>query len=243
MTLIRLITLALGLLTPPALADGITLFAAASLRGALDAVIESYEGPEITVSYAGSGVIARQVIQGAPADIFISANIEWMDAAHDAGAVLDPIPLLSNRLVLIGHDPTALTLSDLPLRLGDSRLAVGLVQAVPAGIYAKAALEHLSLWDALAPQLAQTDNVRAALALVASGEAPYGIVYATDALAEPRVHVLADIPEGSHDPILYPLALTAQPSKAAGDFFEFLLGSHAMEIFAAHGFMPAEAAP
>ncbi len=247
--LVRLLPLALAaaLLAAPVAAAHLTVFAAASLRDAMAeaaAVHAEASGDEVVVAPAGSSVLARQIMAGAPADLFVSANKAWMDELEAQGLIRPDtrVDLLSNRLVLIGHgDAAPVTLSedlDLAALLGDGRLAVALVEAVPAGIYARAALEHFGLWQAAAPRLAQADNVRGALALVAAGEAPYGIVYATDAAAEPRVSVLATFPPDSHPPIVYPAAVTAEaPSpEAAAAFLRFLAGPQAQAIFARHGF-------
>ncbi|MBS8228860.1 molybdate ABC transporter substrate-binding protein [Vannielia litorea] len=222
------------LLALPALAEGVTVFAAASLKGALDEVVAAWgaeTGGEARISYAGSSALARQIAAGAPADVFISANPEWVDWLEAEGVALERVDFLSNSMVLISaaEDPRA----GLDQLKGADRVAMALVEAVPAGIYGKAALESLALWEAVAPRVVQADNVRAALALVALGEAPIGIVYATDALAEPRVRVVAAFPEDSHPPILYPAAALTE---AGAPLVEFLQGAEAAEIFARHGF-------
>lgn len=240
--------LALTLLALPlrAAAD-VTVFAAASLTTALDRVAAAWTdqtGQRVTLSYAGSSALARQIQQGAPADIFISASTDWMDALAASGDLRADTrrDILGNTLVLIanGKDARPVTLDatlDLPALLGEGRLAMALVDAVPAGIYGKAALTHLGLWDATAPQVAQADNVRAALAFVARGEAPLGITYATDAAAEDNVTVIATFPADSHPPITYPAALTAQgDSPQAQDFLTFLSSDTARAIWQAAGF-------
>lgn len=240
-------------LSTPLVAQDLTVFAAASLRDALTEVAEAYEATSeqsVTLSLAGSGALARQIGQGAPADVFLSANVAWMDMLEEAGA-LDTgsrTDLLSNGLVLIApapSDPISLDLPAIEALLGpNGYLAMGLTAAVPAGIYGKAALTSLGLWDPLARRVAQADNVRAALALVATGEAPLGIVYATDAQAEEGVDVVATFPETSHPPIIYPAASVARsdhPAKA--DFLGFLASDRAQDIFARHGFLPAKATP
>ncbi|WP_137703139.1 molybdate ABC transporter substrate-binding protein [Marimonas lutisalis] len=237
--------LALVLLTGAALADAparVTVFAAASLRDALDAVAESYDGARIVASYGGSAAMARQVAQGAPADLVILANPQWMDWLEGQGVLMPDSrrDLLGNRLVLIGPAGAApLDASEQAMlaRLGDGRLALGQVNAVPAGIYARAWLESAGLWPALAPHLAETENVRAALALVSRGEAPLGVVYASDAQADPGVSVLYDIPADSHPPITYPAAQVSD-SPAAAALLAYLSGPQAAVIFAAHGFTP-----
>ncbi|MDV7270017.1 molybdate ABC transporter substrate-binding protein [Thioclava sp. A2] len=241
----RLLPLLLSLALPvSASAETITVFAAASLKTALDRVAREYElktGDRVAVSYAGSGALARQILQGAPADIFISANTDWMDAVAASGwiATGSRHDLLGNTLVLVAHPPLPATkitpATDLVALANGGRIATGLVEAVPVGQYAKIALQSLDLWEKTAPYLAQTDNARTALALVAAGEAPLGVVYATDARAEPRVHVIATFPEGAHPPITYPAALAQGAPHAAG-FFDALSSPGAAAIFAAEGF-------
>lgn len=237
----RTLLLLAALCTPGAAAAETRVFAAASLGQVLGEVAEAWGG-EVTVSAAGSSAIARQVAAGAPADIAILASADWMDWLAARAPVAERVGLLSNRLVLIGHGAAApLRLApgvDLSARLGEGRLAMALTRAVPAGIYGRAALEALGLWAGVADRLAETDNVRAALALVALGEAPLGIVYATDAAAEPRVSVLATFPEESHPPITYPAARLTEEGAA---FFAFLQGPEAAAIFRAAGFGPGEA--
>lgn len=237
----------------PARAGDVTVFAAASLTDALGEVARAYTAETrvgITLSFAGSSALARQIQQGAPADIFVSANVDWMDRleADDLIAADTRIDLLRNSLVLIAPaDRTTAALpaalspeTDLLSLLAGGRLAMALVEAVPAGIYGKAALETLGLWESVAPQVAQADNVRAALALVAAGEAPLGIVYATDAAAEEDVRILAAIPAATHPPIRYPAAAIADRDTApARAFLEHLRGETASAIFARHGFIAA----
>ena len=226
----------------------VTVFAAASLKNALDALVPQFErdtGHRVDVSLAGSSALARQIQHGAPADVFISANAAWMDVLQEQG-LLEPQSrhtLLGNRLVLVaprGPRPALAQLGPetrlLPL-LGGGKLAMAMVNAVPAGIYGKAALVHFGQWQELAPHVAQTDNVRSALALVASGQAPLGIVYASDALAEPRVQILADFPPGSHPAITYPIADLANRNSAAEDaFIAYLRSPAAGGVFVKHGF-------
>lgn len=230
-----------------ALAEDVTVFAAASLTGTLDAVAAAWEaetGHKAALSYAGSSALARQIQEGAPADIFISASTDWMDAVEASGDVQPGTrrDLLGNTLVLIAHGAGAPPVSideslDLAGMLGDQRLAMALADAVPAGIYGKAALTSLGLWDSVAPLVAQADNVRGALAFVAQGEAPLGIVYATDAAAEDAVTVIGTFPEGSHAPITYPAALTAQAtSPVAAEFLDYLASDRARGIWDAAGF-------
>ena len=236
-----------------AAAAGVTVFAAASLGEAMREVADRFEaraGIPVAVSAAASSALARQIEHGAPAGVFVSASADWMDHLEAEGLIAPGtrVDVASNALVLIGPAgaaPVALTAEALTARLGSGRLAMALVDAVPAGIYGRAALRALGAWDAVAPHVAQTDNVRAALALVALGEAPLGVVYATDAAAEPRVAVLATFPEGSHPSIVYPAARTAGAAdRAAADaFLAFLAGPEGRAALAAAGFAPPPAAP
>lgn len=242
------LTLAATLALPlQASAAEVVVFAAASLKNALDAVAADYQaatGDTVTISYAGSNQLAKQIIEGAPADIFISAAVNWMDEVEKAGLVVpgSRSDLLGNTLVLVAHGKDAPAVAirpgfDLAGLLGDGKLAMGLVDSVPAGQYGKASLEALGIWDAVAPSVAQADNVRAALALVAAGEAPYGIVYATDAVAEDNVTVVGTFPEDSHPPILYPAALlTGAADDADRAFFENLTSDTAKARFTEQGF-------
>lgn len=231
-----------------AAAETVLVFAAASLKNALDQVTPRFEqeaGHQITVSYAASSVLARQIQLGAPADMFISANTAWMDLLEENGQIVDAtrVDLLGNSLVLIaganskvldGEDITADF--DLDAYLGDGYLAMALVDAVPAGIYGKAALESLGQWNALQDRVAQADNVRAALALVATGAAPLGIVYLSDAMADPRVTVVGRFPADSHQPIVYPAALTAWGKPSARQFLTYLQDDAVTDAFLEQGF-------
>ncbi|WP_226624127.1 molybdate ABC transporter substrate-binding protein [Alloyangia pacifica] len=228
-------------------AEEVVVFAAASLKNAMDEIAPAFEaqsGHAVTVSLAGSSALARQIQQGAPADIFISANESWMDAL-EADGLLEPdgrSDLLRNAIVLIAHGKDAAPVEitpemDLPALLDGGRLAMALVDAVPAGIYGKAALENLGLWDSALPQVAQADNVRAALALVSAGEAPLGIVYATDAAADDDVSVIGTFPEDSHPPIVYPVAdLAGRDTEAEAAFLDYLHGPEARAAFERQGF-------
>ncbi|MDQ2090579.1 molybdate ABC transporter substrate-binding protein [Marimonas arenosa] len=237
-------------LTAAGRADQITVFAAASLKTALDDIARQFSettGHEVTLSYAGSSVLARQITLRAPADIFISANPGWMDHLETARLIAPGTraDIVSNRLVLIAHGPggAALAPEELPARLGQEYLAMALTDAVPAGIYGKAALTHLGLWEKVAPQVAQADNVRAALAYVALGQAPYGIVYKSDAIAEPRVSIVATFPEDSHPSIRYPAAaITGRDSAAAHALLAFLRGDIARGVLVQQGFTLLEKA-
>jgi molybdate transport system substrate-binding protein len=232
----------------PAVAEQITVFAAASMTNAMAEVEERFEaatGHEVVVSLAASSALARQIQQGAPADVFISANPDWMDVVEGDGLV-EPdsrFDLLNNTIVLIAHGTDAAAVEmgpdlDLAGLLDGGRLVMALVEAVPAGIYGKAALESLGLWSVVAPSVAQADNVRAALALVARGEAPYGIVYATDAVAEEQVSVVATFPAETHPPIVYPAAVVAgRDSPLVEQFMAYLRGPEARAAFERQGFV------
>jgi molybdate transport system substrate-binding protein len=230
----------LALAAAPAGAKGasVTVFAAASLRGVLEDIAAGYPDT-LRFSYGGSGAMARQVAAGAPADLVILANPAWMAWLVEQGRVAAGHARIvtRNQLVLIAAEnaPALPDIKDLPRVLGAGRLAIGQRDAVPAGSYARQWLRHAELWDALEPHLAETDNVRSALALVARGAVPFGVVYATDARADPSVRVRYQVPAGSHDPILYPAAAF---TAAGADFLTYLNSAKAAAIFAAHGFGP-----
>ncbi|GHF49316.1 molybdate ABC transporter substrate-binding protein [Seohaeicola zhoushanensis] len=238
------VTLALAPVRAVQAQEEVTVFAAASLKTALDE-IAAQGGTPVRLVYGGSSALARQIQQGAPAQLFISANTDWMDVLEADGLIVaeSRIDLLTNRLVLVApaDSDVAVTLApgvDLTAALGpEGRIAMALTESVPAGIYGKAALSALGIWDSLAERTAQADNVRAALNLVALGETPLGIVYATDAVAEPRVKVVATFDASLHAPIVYPAAIVTEgDSPAVRAFFETLQGEAAHEIFAAQGF-------
>ena len=213
----------------------LTIFAAASLRGALDALAQDYDRP-VQLSYGGSGTLARQIAAGAPVDAVILANGTWMKWLADNAPLLSGSQkfIVTNALVLIGPSDADATGPDVLTLLGDDgRLAMGQRDAVPAGIYAREWLQNTGQWDAIKDRLAETDNVRAALALVARGQAPVGVVYASDALAEPSVQVLAQIPADSHSAIVYPAAALTDEGTA---FLIHLLTPGSQAVFAAHGF-------
>lgn len=223
------------------------VFAAPSLTNALDRIAEAWaaqSGHRAVMSYAASSALARQIQEGAPADIFISASVDWMDAVEASGDLREGTrrDILGNTLVLIAHgrDAAPVTIKpelDLVGILNGGRLSMALVEAVPAGVYGKAALMSLGLWDDVEPLVAQSDNVRAALAFVAQDEAPLGIVYATDAAVEDNVTVIGTFPEGSHAPIIYPGGITAQSaSPVAGEFLDFLTSDTANAIWTEFGF-------
>lgn len=230
-----------------AAADEVLVFAAASLTSALDRVAAAWTaetGHTAVMSYAGSSALARQIQDGAPADIFISASVDWMDAIEASGDLAEGTrrDILGNTLVLIAHGRDAAPVAidaglDLVGMLQGGRLSMALVEAVPAGIYGRQALTSLGLWDDVAPLVAQSDNVRAALAFVALGEAPLGIVYATDAAVEDNVSVIGTFPDGSHDAIVYPAGVTAQSESAVAEaFLDFLTSESARAIWQEFGF-------
>jgi molybdate transport system substrate-binding protein len=234
-------------LATPAKAEEVVVFAAASLKTALDAVAADFQtatGNTVTISYAGSNALAKQIIEGAPADIFVSAAVNWMDAVEKAGLVVPGTreDLLGNTLVLVAHgkDAKSVTIGpdfDLKGLLGDGKLSMAMVDSVPAGQYGKEALEKLGVWSAVEPAVAQSENVRAALDLVSRGEAPYGIVYASDAMSDPTVTVVGTFPDDSHKPIIYPAALLTGSADAADmAFFKALTLDAADARFKAQGF-------
>jgi molybdate transport system substrate-binding protein len=225
----------------------VTAFAAASLQDALTSISKRFTDQTrvlVRFSFASSGALARQIDQVAPADIFASADVDWMDWAV-ARNLIKPqtrVDLLGNRLVVIApfdakFSTLALERNALLAAIGQSRLAIGEVNSDPAGRYAKSALEKLGLWSDVQPRFAQSENVRAALALVALGQASLGIVYETDAKAEPLVKVVAAFPPGTHVPIVYPFALTAN-AKGTGpaNFLSFLQTNTARTVFTDQGF-------
>lgn len=226
----------------------LVVFAAASLKTALDGVITSWQasqGRKVRVSYAGSGALARQIEQGAPADILFTADLDWMNWVEERRLIRPESrqEVLGNALVLIGPKdrprPFALRAgADLGAYLGRERLALGEITSVPAGRYAMEALQNLGLWEGVKDKLAQSENVRATLALVARGETPAGIVYETDAAAEPTVTIIARFPPESHRPIVYPAAIVAASAhpEAAG-FMAHLSSPAAKKIFEAQGFL------
>lgn len=228
-------------------AESVRVLAAASTTDAMNEVIAAYAkagGAAVLPSYASSSTLAKQIEQGAPADLFVSANPKWMDYLEKAGLLKEGsrLDLLGNALVMIA--PTASTVAPtldkgFPLAdlLGDGRLSVGDPDHVPAGMYAKTALTNLGVWDIAEPKLARASDVRGALALVERGEAPLGIVYSTDAAISEGVRVAATFPESSHDPITYPVALTKDAGSDAEAFFAFLKGDEAKAIFERYGFV------
>jgi molybdate transport system substrate-binding protein len=225
----------------------LVVFAAASLKTALDNINSQWRketGKSAKISYAASSALAKQIEQGAPAQMFISADIPWMDYVEKKDLIKKDTRsnLLGNRIVLIAPKDKAKAVDikpgfDLSKLLGDGRLAVANVQSVPAGRYGKAALEKLGVWDRVSGRLAQAENVRAALLLVSRAEAPLGIVYQTDAAADPDVKIVGTFPENTHPPIIYPSALMANakhPDAAA--FLAYIKSAKAKSLFEAQGF-------
>jgi molybdate transport system substrate-binding protein len=230
-----------------AAAEKVTVFAAASLKNALDAVDAAWQtetGKETTVSYAASSALAKQIEAGAPADVFISADQAWMDYVGEKKLIKDDTRanLLGNRIVLVTGSRHAAPVDikrgfDLKSLLGDEKLAMGAVDSVPAGKYGKAALEKLGVWSSVEKNVAGAENVRAALLLVSKGEAPYGIVYKTDADADKGVTVVGTFPDDSHPPIVYPIALTAESKNPdAAAYLDFVKSAKAAALFEAQGF-------
>lgn len=228
----------------------ITVFAASSLKDALDPIAVAWgaeTGNSVVISYGGSAALAKQITQGAPAEVYISAAANWMDVLQGE-ALIQPesrVDLLGNSLVLVAHGAggAPVTLSpdlDVEALLAGGKLAMGMVESVPAGQYGKEALTALGLWGKAQPFVVQSENVRASLALVASGEAGFGIVYGSDAIAEARVSVVATFPEASHSPIVYPAALTQTATPEAQAFVAALQGPEAREVFRAQGFTPLQ---
>ncbi len=231
-------------------AEVVTIFAAASTTNALNEVAESYaasdsSGQKVRPVFAATSTLAMQISKGAPADLFLAANPAWMDYLVERHAIRPDSrrDLLGNRLVLIAPAGSRLQIAiepGLPLveALAGGRLAIGDPAHVPAGIYAKAALERLGVWHAVAPRTAQAANVRAALALVDRGEAAAGIVYQSDVAVGRRTRVVAVFPASSHPPITYQVALVAGSNlPEAKRFYHFLLGPEAGAIFRRHGFL------
>ncbi|MEA2933381.1 MAG: molybdate transport system substrate-binding protein [Variibacter sp.] len=225
----------------------ITVFAAASMKNALDDVNATFtKGADVKVvaSYAASSALMKQIEQGAPADVFASADLEWMDYGAQKKVIKDDtrVNLLGNKLVLIAPkdskvpDVTIGPGFDVAKLAGDGRIATGDVRAVPVGKYAKQALERLGAWAAAETKFAMTENVRAALTLVARGEAPLGIVYETDAKVESGVKIVGTFPESSHAPIVYPVAATATARAEAATYLAFLRSQQAKGIFERYGF-------
>jgi len=233
----------------PALAQdkSLVVFAAASMKNALDDINAAYTaktGINVVASYAASSALAKQIEQGAPADVFVSADTDWMDYATSRKNINEPtrVNLLGNSIVLIAPKDSKIdnvTIGpgfDLAKLAGDGKIATGDVKAVPVGKYAKAALEKLGAWQAAEPKFAMAESVRAALTLVARNEVALGIVYSTDAKVEPGVKIVGTFPADSHPPIIYPVAATTNARAETADYLAFLRSSAAKNIFEKYGF-------
>jgi molybdate transport system substrate-binding protein len=227
--------------------DGLVIFAAASLKNALDEIAAGWKDggkPAAKISYAASSALAKQIEQGAPADLFISADTDWMDYVEKKDLINKDtrVNLLGNKIVLIAPRDSKATVDvkqgfDLAKALAGGKLAMANVDSVPAGKYGKASLEKLGAWDGVKGSIAQAENVRAALLLVARGEAALGIVYSTDAAAEPNVKIVGTFPADSHPPIIYPAALTrSTKSPDARAFLDLLKSTRARPAFEKQGF-------
>jgi molybdate transport system substrate-binding protein len=225
----------------------LTVFAAASMKNALDdinAAFTKQTGVKVVASYAASSALMKQIESGAPADIFASADLDWMNYGSQKKVIKDDtrINLLGNKLVLIAPKDSKLgtvTIAqgfDLAKLAGDGRIATGDVKSVPVGKYAKAALEKLGAWNAAEPKFAMAESVRAALTLVSRGEAPLGIVYETDAKVDPGVKIIGAFPVDSHEPITYPVAATITAKPEAASYLAFLRGPVSKDIFEKYGF-------
>jgi molybdate transport system substrate-binding protein len=238
-----------GLGLQPAMARDktLTIFAAASMKNALDDINAAYTkktGIKVVTSYAASSALIKQIEQGAPADIFASADLAWMDFGSERKVIKDGtrVNLLGNKLVLITPKESKIgdvkidAGFDLAKLAGDGRIAIGDVRAVPAGRYAKAALEKLGAWAAAESKFAMADNVRAALLLVARGEAALGIVYETDAKVEPGAKIIGVFPADSHEPIIYPVAATINAKPEAVSYLSYLRSQESKTVFEKYGF-------
>ena len=232
-------------------AADVLVFGAASLKEALDDQARQFEaatGHKVTISYGGSNALAKQIEAGAPADLFISADLDWMDFVDGKGLVMAGmrVNLLRNALVLIAPASSTSSLKIAPgfalaAALGNNKLAMANPDSVPAGKYGKSALESLNVWSSVEKQVARAENVRAALALVSRGETPFGIVYATDAYADKGVRIVDTFPASSHPPIVYPAAILAtSKSPAAKPLLDFLRSPPARATWEKYGFSPAQ---
>lgn len=239
MRIVSIILMVLILATPLRAQD-LVVFAAASLKGPLDLIAANFGG--VTVAYGGSGTLARQVSFGAPADVVLLANVDWMEDLVGRGDVMPDsvVDFVSNALVLVGQPddgPVPLTVDGLTAALGDGRLAMGYTASVPAGIYGRTALTALGLWDTVVDKLAEVDSVRGALALVARGEVPLGVVYQSDVLITPDLPIVARFPASSHPPIRYVGAVTTQATHGQSQAFLDVLQTPAAQlIFKEAGF-------
>jgi molybdate transport system substrate-binding protein len=226
----------------------LTVFAAASMKNALDdidAAFTAKTGVKVSASYAASSTLAKQIEQGAPADIFVSADTDWMDYAVGKKTINEStrVNLLGNSIVLIA--PKDSRIDNVPIRpgfdlaklAGDGKVATGDIKSVPVGKYAKAALEKLGAWQAAESKFAMAESVRAALLLVARGEAVLGIVYSTDAKVEPGVKIVGTFPADSHPPIIYPVAATATAKPEANEYLDYLHSAAAKAVLEKYGFI------
>ncbi len=241
-----------GLVTQAQAADKVTVFAAASLTNAMQDIAAQYQkekGVQVVSSFASSSTLARQIEQGAPADLFISADQQWMDYSISKQQIVENTryTLLGNELVLVAAKTSKIDNVEIDDKtqwtklLGDSRLAVGDPDHVPAGIYAKEALQKLGAWSTLEPKLARASDVRGALALVEREEAPLGIVYGSDAIASKKVKVVGTFPASSHKPVEYPMAIVKDHEKPeVRAFYDYLKTPAASAIFKQYGFAPKE---
>ncbi len=239
--------LVFGFATVAAHAADVTVFAAASLSDALQDISKSYQqqtGHSVVISFAASSVLARQIESSSGADMFISADTDWMDYLDKRGLIAHETRrnLLANHLVLIAPATANIALKiaphfDILGALAGGRLAVADTDSVPAGKYAKTALTSLGVWNAVVNHLAQGENVRVALTYVARGETPLGIVYTTDAMSDQRVRIVGAFPDNSHQPIIYPVALTKEAKPLAKEFLDYLSGPQAQAIFQKDGFI------
>ncbi len=239
---------AVALIAAPATAEDLTIFAAASLKNAAEDIGKAYEAAgngKVVYSFASSSDLAKQIENGAPAAIFISADKKWMDYVQEKNLIVPDSrrDLLGNVLTLIAPKDSSLSADfkagnvDLASLIGDSKLAMGDPDSVPAGRYGKAALEKLGLWTSVEPKVARTKDVRAALALVERGEAAAGVVYRTDALVSDKVKIAGEFPQDSHPPIVYPIAIVAEHNDdAAKAFYTYLTGDEARAVFEKYGF-------
>lgn len=241
-----------GLAAQAQAADKVTVFAAASLTNAMQDIAAQYQkekGVQVVSSFASSSTLARQIEQGAPADLFISADQQWMDYSISKQQIVENTryTLLGNELVLVAAKASKIDSVEIDDKtqwtklLGDSRLAVGDPDHVPAGIYAKEALQKLGAWSTLEPKLARASDVRGALALVEREEAPQGIVYGSDAIASKKVKVVGTFPASSHKPVEYPMAIVKDHEKPeVRAFYDYLKTPAASAIFKQYGFAPKE---
>ncbi|MCK3658963.1 molybdate ABC transporter substrate-binding protein [Pasteurellaceae bacterium Pebbles2] len=243
------LAMSVGLVLSQSAVAKITIFAAASMTNALQQVAEEYKkekpNEEIVFSFASSSVLAKQIEQGAPADMFVSADLKWLDYLIEKKAIAENSRriLVGNNLVMIAPKNSKITQLDLSnsqwqAHLQGSYLAVGDPDHVPAGLYAKAALTHLGQWKDVEPKLARANNVRAALALVEQSESPLGIVYGTDAAASKKVNVVATFPEEAYPPVEYPVAITKGNERPdTNDFLNYLTSGKAKKVFIQYGFV------